>query len=414
MMGKRDHFLRGGWRGGITPFGFDTIERKLVINKEESKWVKKIFEMYSESYSTSEISNLLYSKGVKPRKSQSGIFNIGTIAVMLKNEIYIGIDRMKDPDEPEKILVYKNVPKIVDKKTFTICQNLLKLNKRNNKPTNKKTKKFPVLLRKMIRCGCCGEMWGVRLQHNVKSYQYYCRNKENKWSSRSPQRIIPECKVKRSCSIQQLDELVWRTVVRVNEESNILREKDKTKILQPINPNQSRSWKQRLNYLTKTIKDLEKKRMFLYEQFVSNEIDKEMLESLSKGIKSQVKDYQGQMTILEDNIKIKQDKDGFIDWVKKRHNKIEKMSQITDFDKRLQLVKEFVNRVELDHDKKKNRFMVNIILNLPLFNDKLLWKNKKDKKQGYTIEEGNYSEVIPFEIQSRTHFELVSSEPKKN
>ncbi|MBC8427831.1 MAG: recombinase family protein, partial [Candidatus Pelagibacter sp.] len=72
VMGKRDHFLRGGWRGGITPLGFDTIDRKLVINDEEAKWVKKIFEDYSIGHSTSYISNMLFTKGVKPRKSKSG------------------------------------------------------------------------------------------------------------------------------------------------------------------------------------------------------------------------------------------------------------------------------------------------------------------------------------------------------
>ena len=49
-------------------------------------------------------------------------------------------------------------------------------------------------------------------------------------------------------------------------ESNILKEKDKTKILQPINPDQSRSWKQRFNYLEKQNKLLNDKKNFIYQQ----------------------------------------------------------------------------------------------------------------------------------------------------
>ena len=88
------------------------------MNNEEGKWVVKLFELYAEGKSVTHISNLFYSKGIKPRKSKSGIFNIGTLRMMLRNEIYIGIDKMKDPDEPEKILEYKGVPKIITKKVF--------------------------------------------------------------------------------------------------------------------------------------------------------------------------------------------------------------------------------------------------------------------------------------------------------
>ena len=143
VLGKRDHFLRGGWRGGTPPFGFDTIERKLVINKDEGKWVQKIFKLYADGKTSPYISNLLFTNKVKPRRSKSGIFNIGTINVMLKNEIYIGIDRMKDPDEPEKILVYKGIPKIVEQKIFNLVQKKLEENQRIRK---QHTNTFPTLL----------------------------------------------------------------------------------------------------------------------------------------------------------------------------------------------------------------------------------------------------------------------------
>ena len=46
-----------------------------------------------------------------------------------------------------------------------------------------------------------------------------------------------------------------------------------------------------------------------------------------------------------------------------------------------------------------------IRLNPPLFNDKLVWKNAKDKKQGYNIKEGSYEMVEEFKV--------VSGRPKK-
>jgi DNA invertase Pin-like site-specific DNA recombinase len=406
VLGKRDHFLRGGWRGGITPFGFDTIDRKLEINKEESKWVKKMFEMYASGETPTDISNLFFSKGVKPRKSVSGIFNIATIQMMLKNEIYYGVDRMKDPDEPEKILAYKGVPKILDKKLFNQVQEQIKSRRKFQHKTGKRKKTtFPVLLRKMIFCDSCGEMWGVRVSIAREQYTYYCRNKENNWSVRLPNREIRKCEVKRSVSIVQTDDLVWRSIIRLNGESHILKEKDKSLILQPINPNQSRSWKQRINYLEKTITGLEDKKSFLYQQFVSGEIDKKMLGELNKGIKKQTSAYQNEIDELQERMEMKLEKDGFIDWVGKRQKRISGMAEITDTKKKQELIKEFVDRVFINHNKETNTFLVRIRLHLPLFNDKLVWKNVKDKKQGYNIKEGSYEIVEEFSV--------VSGRPKK-
>lgn len=395
VLGKRDHFLRGGWRGGITPFGFDTIDRKLVINKEESKWVKELFYSYAEGHSMANLSHLLFSKGVKPRKSKSGIFNIATILAMLKNDLYIGIDSMKDPDEPEKILTYKGVPKIVDKKVFNQVQKRIKTNRRVTKP---KSSKYPVLLRKMIYCGSCKELWGVRINATRNQHVYYCRNRENRWGNRLPNRDISECNVKRSANIPQLDDLIWRSIIRLNEDSHILREKDKSLILQPINPNQSRSWKQRINYLEKTITGLEDKKSFLYQQFVSGEIDKKMLGELNKGIKKQTSDYGNEIEELQDKMDIKLNKNTFIDWVGKRQNKISGMSKITDTKKKIEIIKDFVDRVWMEHDKKKNVFQVTIALKLPLFNDKLVWNNARDKSKGYNISEGEIMKTFDLPI----------------
>ncbi len=402
VMGKREHFLRGGWRGGITPFGYDTVDRKLAINKEEGRWIKKMFKMYSEGKTTTEISNLFYSKGIKPRKSKSGIFNIGTITSMLKNRIYIGIDTMIDVDDRTLIHEYKGVPKLVDMKTFKKVQIRLETSLRKR---SRNTVKYPVLLRRMIWCGDCGEQWGVRIKRNKDSYTYYCRNRENNWSSRSPNRKIPDCGVKRSCSIKQLDDLVWSSIIRINEQSHILKEKDKSKILQPVNPNQSRSWKQRINSLEKMNTNLEDKKSFIYSQFIDDEIKKEDLEKFQKDIKTQTNQNNNEIMELQEKMKTKVQKDGWIDWVKNRQKRIEDISKITDTKKKIDVVKELLEKVNINHDKKENIFSVEMKLKLPLFNDKIAYNNPKDKTEGYKIKEGVY--------EYKDVLKVVSGRPRK-
>ena len=256
----------------------------------------------------------------------------------------------------------------------------------------------------MIYCGSCKELWGVRINATRNQHVYYCRNRENRWGNRLPNRNIPECNVKRSANITQLDDLIWRSIIRLNEDSHILREKDKSLILQPINPNKSRSWKQRINYLEKQITGLEDKKSFMYQQFISDEIDKKMLDELNKKIKKQMAEFQVEMEELEVKINMKTDKDGFIDWVGKRQNKISGMSKITVTKKKIEIIKDFVDRVWMEHDKKKNVFQVTITLKLPLFNDKLVWNNARDKSKGYNISEG--------EIMKTFDLPVVSGRPK--
>ena len=101
----------------------------------------------------------------------------------------------------------------------------------------------------------------------------------------------------------------------------------------------------------------------------------------------------------------KQQKDGFIDWVGKRQNRIKGMSNITDTNKKVEILKEFIDKVFINHQKDTNTFIIKLRLKLPLFNDKLVWNNKRDKSKGYKIKEGSY------EITKQ--FNWVSNRPKK-
>jgi len=403
VLGKRDHFLRGGWRGGITPFGFDTINRRLEINKDESKWVKIIFQKYSNSESPTTISNYLFSKGVKPRKSKSGIFNVGTISVMLKNEIYIGIDKMVDPENREIIHEYKKVPKIIEKELWDKVQSQIEKNKRNRKPT---TSSFPVMLRKMIYCESCGELWGVRIKKNKNTFVYYCRNRENKWSSRSPNRIIKDCKVKKSVSIRQLDNLVWSSILYVNENSHILKEEDKNEILKPINPKESNKWKKRIKLLKNKIEEYSDKKEFIYNQYLIDEITTSQLDKLNMSIKNSIKEINEEINELEGKIRFKKQKQEFIDWITIRQNYLKDLSSIDSMDEKKKVVIKILEMVTIDYNFESDTHIVKLKLKYPLFNDELVWKDENDKSKGYYFNEGEFEKT--FEFKSKV------GRPKKN
>ena len=67
--GLKYNALSGGWNGGIPPYGYDAVNKELVINEEEATVVRKIFEWYleSEEASCDSVTGRLNEEGIKPR-----------------------------------------------------------------------------------------------------------------------------------------------------------------------------------------------------------------------------------------------------------------------------------------------------------------------------------------------------------
>jgi site-specific DNA recombinase len=121
---------KGKWTGGTVPLGYETKEKKLVINKSEAKTVRTIFRLYLELKSFAKVVAELDRRKIvtkrrntKVEKYQGGIsFTYGPLAYFLKNRIYLGETHYGGKwfkGEHEAIL---------DRSTFDRVQELLKSN----------------------------------------------------------------------------------------------------------------------------------------------------------------------------------------------------------------------------------------------------------------------------------------------
>jgi DNA invertase Pin-like site-specific DNA recombinase len=89
---------KGIWVGGVVPLGYRVIERKLLIDEEEAKTVRLIFDRYLEQGSIQALLQDLRERGVVTRrrplatgKTIGGIpFTKGPLAYLLKNRMYLG------------------------------------------------------------------------------------------------------------------------------------------------------------------------------------------------------------------------------------------------------------------------------------------------------------------------------------
>ncbi len=99
---------KGIWMGGTLPMGYDVRERKLVINQDEARTVREIFERYLELGSVRELKNDLDQRGIvsalklsrKGNQRGGKPFSRGALYCLLSNRIYRGEIRHKQQSHP--------------------------------------------------------------------------------------------------------------------------------------------------------------------------------------------------------------------------------------------------------------------------------------------------------------------------
>lgn len=190
--------MEGRWRGGTVPYGYEAVKSgqlnkrkhevsKLVINEEEAKVVRQIFNLAATfGYGRWKISTILNKQEIKTRDEKN--WHESSVGGILHNKIYIGILRNgKAVSEPFEEL------RIVDDATFEKVQN--QMTERQN--INKETRTIPLnvsgqsLLSGNVFCGHCkGRLTlttnGSKRTHSdgtvvaCKRIRYVCYNKTRK------------------------------------------------------------------------------------------------------------------------------------------------------------------------------------------------------------------------------------------
>lgn len=147
--------------GGKVLYGYDVVNQKYVINEEEAKVVRLIFEMISNGHTSIEICEELNNRGITKRDGkpfQAKFTN------MLRNRRYIGefiwnqykrnkITGKVMVKEPADVVRIPNaIPSIVEEKLFFKVQEILDERSKNKK----RNANSEYLLQSMMICGDCG------------------------------------------------------------------------------------------------------------------------------------------------------------------------------------------------------------------------------------------------------------------
>lgn len=181
----RDKFTamrqRGMFVGGNVPYGFDLVDKKLIINTTEADVVRWIFSRYLKTRSMCGIAKELQERGVvrRSRTSKRGHLvqgrSISTSSVlnMLRNPLYVG-------DVFNKGSVYPGLHEaIVDRSLWDQVQALRKQRTRAKVVDIYKTD----LLRDLM-CDSYGRKMGVFRDHRYSQVRRYYISNQSEWGRR--------------------------------------------------------------------------------------------------------------------------------------------------------------------------------------------------------------------------------------
>jgi site-specific DNA recombinase len=89
----RDKFAasrkRGIWMGGWAPLGYEVRDRKLVVNEDDARLVRSIFQRFLRTGSATVLARELIAENI--RNKYGKLIDKGILYKMLKNPVYVGV-----------------------------------------------------------------------------------------------------------------------------------------------------------------------------------------------------------------------------------------------------------------------------------------------------------------------------------
>jgi len=213
---------KGYWCGGHPPLGydFDPDEKgKLIVNMNEAKLVRLIFETYAKEASYIKTANIINKKGFRSKSYRTkegkirggGKFKNTSIQTILNNVVYRG------KTEYGKNVFEGNHEAIIPERLFKQVHNVIDRNT-NRKRSIKVNGKYNYLLSGILECGECRNAMTTThcLKKDGTRYFYYkCSSKNHNGKT--------ACRA-RSINAPVLDNFVVSQIKGLNKNKKLLKE----------------------------------------------------------------------------------------------------------------------------------------------------------------------------------------------
>ncbi len=382
QIGRENRVRQGKFPGGKPNFGYINIDKQYKINSDEKPSVIKMFKMYDSGKSIKDIQQMLTDSGLKPR--HSSIWNTSTIQKMLENRIYVGEHVWKGIKIP--------VPEIISESLYDRVQ------KRIGKRYVSNNKQRTYLLTPLLTCGSCDSNFYGMINKKNGSQIYYCPSKQNKWRGTSVKEQT--CSITKNINITRTDNLVWNTVLETVSSSVFMKEKFKKEILDQKKKTVS-SVSDDIKKLDKRIKRLKKDEEIILKSIskveverLTKKIEPEVYSMMKDNLSDQLNGFRSKIQECKDEISMKNEEKGWVDWVSRFGVDLENKSNLSEEEKRTYL-HEIIDRIIVTQSKNKEGHLLEIKFQLPIVKDSLVYKDKTNKRKGYSsIKDGSSEQKV--------------------
>ena len=224
------------------PYGYAYLPRQgdrhgyLEIDPDEARVVQMLFDWVgNQGLTLRQVVRRLQEQGIRPRRSERGVWNTSTLSTLLRNSVYIGEAHWGSshavvPKHPLKTGTYRKikktsriltpkeewiiipVPAIIDRELFDRTRAQLA----TNYALCIRNKKNPYLLAGKIRC-VCGRTRSGEGPLKGKHLYYRCTDRVLRYP------LPPECR-ERGLNARIADDLVWRQLVQLMSSPDLMRE----------------------------------------------------------------------------------------------------------------------------------------------------------------------------------------------
>lgn len=167
---------QGKRNGAPAPFGYDLVDGNLVINEQEAKWVRFMFDKY-HTHGSQNIAKQLNNMGVKTKRGE--VWSDFAVRYVLRNPINCGYIRWNYRSNAKGKFTGEEVVKPIDQENFNpiIEKNLFdeiqKIYKSRSNMAFKSNNHYP--FSGIAVCSCCGKTFSgcQRKRKSGSMYRFY-------------------------------------------------------------------------------------------------------------------------------------------------------------------------------------------------------------------------------------------------
>lgn len=398
-LGKIEQVKKGLWHGGPPPFGYTIKDKHLIEEKNEAKWVRKIYERYSTGDSVHSIRQHLFQNNVITRRGKASFSSKSIENILHQNTHYQGFYIVTmEGEEPVRV----PCPPIVDRPLVKKVQQQQKKRAYTNggQRTKESRTKRTTLLREVLICGHCYGRYGATVRPDKHIQNYYCLHHSRRHKDIETDEL--KCDAPRnSIKIDETDTAVLEAIVGVLNKSSLFKEEVKQTVL---GKKRTHEMTQDLQArLKKQIKQTQKELVQVDEKIKTLNVDNFIGLNNPKNIKDVINlveqyrtEVETKLNQQESDLNRARGESSWVDWVQEFGKRLsDVMNEKTPIEERKRFIEGVVDTITVNYPEKQIASL-DIKLNYPYVGDKMVYKDPKNRRKGYRIKDGKNHVGVEF------------------